>query len=840
VTNDTTPAVASEDRSFTVDIGAFGVSYEPVNGEFRIDDGTGGHLAVGFPTMGVLEQETVDTVRVSEQTGAVSASVVGEVGWGAYECTVVVSGDQTVAYDLAVTPTHGEGTPLPSGGAGQLVFRAPDGSAVEEGDSVIRYLDGTPGSNSAAGADDLNQFVFCSAPAALDATVTYLTDFTALSPYYERTGTNMRDTVSSPPGRFGYAVPAPGSLPTGERLPLASGVLALDGGAVPVDEPTAYGPRFVAAVDAVYPHLETPETERVDWPEVTERAASDIASPENLRTYRGVTCPDGDLVTLTSILAPFREYEREFGEDLPHTLIGDAEDAIAQHYDPEYDNGSGREGMVANTLAPHRLTECDAWYFLWPVVQVGECAEAFDSERLREMVLDSAASAVELARALDYVFPMWLNVDACEGDTGDPGATWHGYQYDCTGLYVYLMEQCHSMTGEGWYLDEAEAAADRLLGMGFELPYEFTTSGVVPLAMLRLAELTGDDRYVEGSELALANVLRHSYFFDPEYDHYADRTIFLLTEAMPPDGYVGELFTNNYYANALEELSLTRYLRRYLEAGRDSLSPEARRLVAELLRYKGTSLADSVTPFADPSLVYDGVSPQSGVRANPEWHLPLEPFGVLDPMFSQLGEIEQVTYGSGAYPEMARTQYHRLDEVTLFAETPVAVERQDEFTHRVEPLRPDGRFEACLIGGPESVHDLVVETLGGEEPPTTYDPEKGVYRLTLDGDATYRVRHVVPSVVVEGVSVAPTEVAPGDTVTVDVTVHNTAHDAGVYTAALTVGERRLTRAVPLHPNESRTIQFAPEFDTPGEYEVTPRHHRTSPGQHRQSVVVRER
>ena len=82
----------------------------------------------------------------------------------------------------------------------------------------------------------------------------------------------------------------------------------------------------------------------------------------------------------------------------------------------------------------------------------------------------------------------------------------------------------HRFTGKAEYLEEARAAADRLLGMGFEFPYEFATTALAPLALLRLYKLTGDQRYLEGITIPIAAILRHTWLFNPDYGDYRGRT----------------------------------------------------------------------------------------------------------------------------------------------------------------------------------------------------------------------------------------------------------------------------------------------------------------------------
>ena len=805
--------------------GPFSVYYDPDDGYVRLcrQGADGGYLGLhpGGTSLRLLAADRVTAVEAEtdDETGDGRLRIVSHIGGGKAAFTLRLPADTSGLFSYDLDLSGDWDADIAADWGPELIYHCADGG--RRADHLVDYFEGTPGSNPAAGTSDYNQFVYAGDPDVLDATLLYAADWPALDDYFVRTGTNMRGTVSFPPGEVGYEMPAPTDTPGDNPVTVLAATLVLSDGALPADDPQPYCERFVDDIAAVYDRLDRPNTEPVDWLNVSERALDAVEAPANRFEYEEEFHPGGvELVTMMSIVMPYRAYAERFKDEDAAAVAADVSSLVETYYDPDYIDAAGNTGMIGNSPAPLTLTHVDAWYLLWPVIQAAEYALNFDDDRIAEMVVDTADVMVDIGRALEYKFPMWINADSLEGH--DPeGGRWNGYQYDCTGAYAYLMCQYHELTGDDRYLTEARAAGDQVLETGFELPYEFTTTPLTPLAMCRLAERTGEERYVGASYVGLANVLRHSYFFDPDYGKFAGRQVFLLSEAMPPDGYEG-----NFFANALEEWSLLHHLDRYLREGGDALSPSARQMAAELLRHKGTSLADSLAAFQpDPSLVYDGVSPQAGRRVNHEWYLPLEPFGALEPMFEQLGEVGQDLYGVGAYPEMAMLQYHPVgDDATLYVDGPVAVDSDGEFTWRVTPQGTAGTYAARLHGDADVLVDLLVRRVdgGGEaEVDAAYDADADCYRFDLPADGEYILQRRVPkrAVIVEDFTVEPRTVSVNGTATVSMTIRNTSARAGVFDVRCSVGPTTHTESVTLDAHGWVEISFDVSPDEPGTYNV---------------------
>jgi hypothetical protein len=334
----------------------------------------------------------------------------------------------------------------------------------------------------------------------------------------------------------------------------------------------------------------------------------------------------------------------------------------------------------------------------------GDYAQEFGPEAAMQTFLKAADDVVAAGRHLGYVFPLRINADFSLPDGSR-------YEYDCTGAYVYLMLLYHHFTGKADYLQEARAGADRLLQMGCEFPYEFTTTALAPIALLRLFKLTGDQRYLDGIAIPLAALLRHTWLFNPSYAEYRGRTLFLLTEAMP-----------GIYANGWEEATMLHYLNAFLLEGQDVLPAPVREMTFELLRWKGVSAADSLPPmFLDPSIIYTGTPRQWFIPVNHTWNIPLEGFGYLEwddgEMQNKPGRVSQAPYCFGMLPEAALVLFHPLDgQVMLYVEGPIKLDKVGAATFTFQTLGGQTPLRAALERNAEAMAGVSVEAkdMGGD------------------------------------------------------------------------------------------------------------------------------
>jgi hypothetical protein len=650
----------------------------------------------GFSILGGRDARVV---RCVEERDAICVEVSGSLPWGTGKITLRTHHETPGLINSAIEVVLNRdiaGTDDAFLGEHAELTYPGDSSDL----SLTYYLNGTPGARTYHTAEqhesailDNNQWIYWGDPVILKSTLLYFEDFTSLSSFYEMTGTRLRKTIRQPPDcldepqgvpgspfSFGYVLPKfVKSLQQGSRVLLANSFLYIEPGSPSISESEAYCSRFIDGVSAIYPHLDKPENKMWDWVAITEKGLGDLTVCEEALRKRAdadphqtPAIPESMLrspIDVPSNLISIQRYASTFHSKRAQMLVGDAEKRWANLPEP-------------------RLPYGDAWQYLFPMIMAGEYAQEFHSNAAKSFCLRGSADVVETGQRLQYIFPLRINQDFSK--TADVR-----YQYDCTGAYVYLMLLYSQFTGEVKYISEARAAADRLLQMGFELPYEFTTTSLAPVALLRLYKTTGDRRYLDGIAIPMAAILRHSCFFNPGYREYKGRTIFLLTEAMP-----------GVYANGWEEACLVHYLNVLLQEGGDVLQNTLIEMASELLRWKGVSLLDSLAPSLPETAVVNEKTPREWfIPVNRTWDIPLEGFGYLEwddsGQSDKLGSVSQGFYTFGVLPEIAALLFHPLiGDAMLYAETPITLTKNVGETFRVSTIAGKGPVKAFLKTDP--------------------------------------------------------------------------------------------------------------------------------------------
>jgi len=711
--------------------GDYRVEYEPEHARIVIysqrEGKSKGFLALvpggESPCLPVLRTEHVRNVSVEEGVLAVTVDIEGRVEWVEYSVSLsfphnhpglIISRVRIrITRDTEPAERHFSGNHY------ELSYHATNPYSSP---SMIYYLNGTPGSFTYHTVDeqgaivDLNQFIFFGDRQILNSTVFAYVDFTSLSSFYENTGTELLDTVRQPPGClrtpsntymaqpfvFGYDIPESSfPLKEGTEMLVTNTIIHLLPGAPEIRDTIEYSKRFIRSAASVYAHIEKPEPSFINWPEIVEKGIDSLFEYQRSPGSHAVVSHQTNLNSI-------KRYSERFQSDKAKHLVENAEELF-----PEYKPG---------------LPFGDAWQYLFSIIMAGEYAREFSSTAARNSFLDAAADVVDVGRKLGYVFPLRINEDYTKDEEVR-------YEYDCTGAYVYLMLLYHAVTGEDLYLNEAKAAGDRMMQMGFEFPYEFTTSSLAPVALLRLHKLTGDARYIDASYIPVAAAVRHSWFFNPGYGVYKGRTIFLLTEGMP-----------GVYANGWEEATMLHYLYLYLSEGFDLLMPEVIHLISELLRFKCFSLADSLAPLLpDKFIVYNGIPREWHIPVNKNWYIPLEGFGYLEwdksGLHDKPGRVSQPPYCFGALPEAALLQFHPLSSSTmLYTQAPVIMEKLDQTSITFKVLAYSGSFEARIIGCQKELSSVKIRCEeDGEQLTPKYDDDTGAFRFTVAAGKTYRI-----------------------------------------------------------------------------------------------------
>ena len=556
---------------------------------------------------------------------------------------------------------------------------------------LIYYFNGSPGSytyhtisNDSSEIYDLNQFIYFGDPEVLQSTFQYYVDFTSLNPFFKVSGTQILNSVRQPynclesPKKdgsggiatFGFDVPE-----TGKRFNIDSALLItnsfikLSPGVPSINEPSEFSTRFISGISSIFPFIDKPGSKFIDWPQIVEQGFHDLISSSK-ETGKMLIFPQANLNSI-------RMFVEQFGSE------------NAKAFTDKWDNN----WKILNFKLPYG----DAWQYLYPLIQAGEYQEKFNSEVAKRIFLDAAEDVVTAGQKLNYRFPLRINADFSREKE-------IRYEYDCTGAYVYLMLLYYQQTKKIEFLHEAKAAANELLKMGSEYPYEFTTTSLGPIAMLRLYKITGNNAYLKGVSIPLAAILRHSWLFNPQYGVYHGRTIFMLTEAMP-----------GVYANGWEEASLIHYLKMLLIEGQGILPEESWKMTSELLRWKCQSAADALAPLLpDPSIIYSGIPREWVMKINKSWYIPMEGFGYLEwdhtGLHNKPGRVSQSPYCFGMLPEAAMLQFHQLgQDLQLYVEAPVMLTKINSQKYSFKILAASGNYHARIKTSKDKLNRVVVK-----------------------------------------------------------------------------------------------------------------------------------
>ena len=747
--------VGADENSFVLRTGEYILSYAKSSGFISVFNENCGSSRIlrlipggGDPNLQVLSPGNVEKVTVENGEENITARISGTLWWAEYEVLIILPKGlpRTVNYRLAVRPTISVQASQNLFSGEYPEFRYTDNTGSDIDPMLIDYLDGLPNAWSGGLHDeycrDLNQFVFFGDPTVLRSTFLYYCDFTSLNRFFERSRNffttidgythHTNDVVRQPPGffrtskslpiSFGYDVPTnKGVLPENERLLVSNGIFSLYPSCPGVYSTTDYMKIFIKSLYSIYQLVEKPATVYTYWPGVVENSIRDLMEQDAELAKigrRGGLHPYG--ITSYSI------YAERFQSENAARFVENARRIIAGKYNPNYTNRRGSRGIFGSggTVEPV--------HFLYDYCEWAIYAEHFNDENVKSMFVDTADVIMDLGRGVDYVFT--FRVDVYNSAPIEDG----GYQFEAVGQYIFIMLYYYRFTDNVEFLKEAKRAAEALLHMGFEFSYEFFATPIGALALLRLYELTGDPRYLDGSYIPLATILRDSWLFNPDFrwgvQNYENRVIFLLTSARP----------NLSYANGWEEQALIKYLYLYLLEGRDILMPEAVQLTSELLRYKGTSARDSLAPFhQDKSNIYAGVPREWPLPVNPDWFIPLEGFGISR-FDEKLGAISQPPYCAGMLPELAFLQFHPLGKgLYLYTEGPAELRKENgRLAFRL--LAVEGKYR-CALGGERSAL-FILESESGEGLRPVYDGALEAYTFEAEAGKWYSVIPVAFSV----------------------------------------------------------------------------------------------
>ena len=321
--------------------------------------------------------------------------------------------------------------------------------------------------------------------AALDSTLFYWADLTALNPFMEA----AHFTPSATPRRMGQRLGhsfsqtdllnQPQSAPTtvyDSYLYLAPGK--------PSSEDAMFS-RYLHNLGDIYDLIAVPDDHLFGWfltyaylegvPDdpfqgVQQLTIRDLANEKNwvtldgkryLRAYVADTRQSAEAISQLDVYTALARYRARFGETPDY--YAELRATIPDFFNPDF----GPAGMFQNS-GPLSVTGSqgrgDTWYELGHALKVAELAlwDPDDAE-LRDLALRSGETWIDFAQTVDYRFPRFYSFGTWEGTEQEP---------DAGGGFAYFMLLLHDLAGDDRYVDQARNALHALDGHGFRLTYE--------------------------------------------------------------------------------------------------------------------------------------------------------------------------------------------------------------------------------------------------------------------------------------------------------------------------------------------------------------------------------
>ena len=556
----------------------------------------------------------------------------------------------------------------------------------------------------------------------LGGTALYVQNLTALNPWFQAVHASAREVVHAGAEGFGYSRAATGrELPAGTHLVLTDAWLALTPEAGADAETQAR--TYVNLLASVYGEMDHPATEWTDWRSVASQTMDALWTPPctanaaegRLRNYVNEPWDPhaAELMVQLDPLVAGLLYQDTFGVQLPglDRIIG----TLGEFYLPSIHT-------IRDWNGQDRVTKADAWYVIFPLIQLARAAK-LGVASARTIVAQSLGSAIALAHACNYRFPVFYNPETLGSmEYSEP---------DCAGAYAYLMLEARGLFGDDSYLEEAKRALDVLRSYGLDAAYELHLSALGAAACARLWKATGDGSYLAWSVVPVGALMRRCRLWDCRYGTFTGGGYFFGLSAMP-----------GAYLAPFEQYHAWLALREYDAIAHDALPPAVRRLTSGFLRYTPTVIRHTIPPFM-PS---DAVAKENERHHLNDPHLPIPVEDVSDG-WEPCGKIGQEIYGAGAAIALAAQMTYVVPGVPIrvISEYPVTGVTWDAAAHRLnvrlagsgaEEAQVRVEFDAAPTGWGDASHLQVTVSHGGRVQALSATPGVLMFRSVGDREIT--------------------------------------------------------------------------------------------------------
>jgi hypothetical protein len=472
--------------------------------------------------------------------------------------------------------------------------------------------------------------------------VLYLQNLTALNNYCQQTETTAGETVGGEWPELGFR-PTPTTdkpLQAGKEVVISDAIVMFDE-EVPAKE-AAMVEQYLNMLAQAYLQLPKPDTNYQDWPDALEKGLHDlidspgcwsqVAGHSYFNAYVSDYVTPPEIMVQLAVLLPLTDYVEWSGKKMD--IIKGIREALPTFYDDKLKTIMRWLPAAADKLEGEEEQKepmtMDSWYLHHPLLNLSRLALKGDKVA-EKLFIGSLEFAIKVAHHFKYQWPVFYKMDTLEVIKAEtaPGM---GGEHDVPGLYAHIMLQAYELTGKKRYLNEAETAAKKLQGLGFDLFYQANNTAFSAGALLRLSKITGNKLYKELSYLCLANVFKNVKLWECDYGYGKNFPSFFC------------LFPLNDapYTAVYEEQEVFCALHDYLKhAEGEDLLPSLSLLLAEYIKY----LVNRAIYYYPTMLPKEMLSNKVKIgEVDPKLWIALED---LHDGWEKSGEVGQEVYGAG-------------------------------------------------------------------------------------------------------------------------------------------------------------------------------------------------
>ncbi|HOC23690.1 MAG TPA: hypothetical protein PKJ13_00185 [bacterium] len=571
-------------------------------------------IANGLP-FAVLDPALIDSIAIAAdgECGCIQASLYGH--WGSVHQQVIITAftGHPGLFRWQCLLSGAEAITIQNGAAECSFYDRERGYSVSS--NVLSWVQQAPFAAGLTSGHD---------PLALQGSLLYFQNFTALNDYFALQRAAPQECVRLTSTGFGFERPGGNRPLRSEPTVITDAWLYLTSG-VPATE-SARAERFISSLAAIYARIDKPAPEESDWKEIAgrmladlddERCLSTVNGQRFLRSYVGVPRLDNaEAITQLDVLVALRRYEQVHGE------VSTLDDHLAENLWQFYNL---RLNTMVNDAPNAGVYEGDSWYALHIHLGLARLARMGDGSA-RTLLFLSLPKLMRFARAVNYDFPVFFRY------TDDSAIS--GHEYDVTGGYAYLMLDAWQLSGDESYLQEAKLAAEHVAGHGFDYIYEAHITAATCAAMARLFQITGESRWLELSYMPFANLMAISWLWECDYGYAAEYRTFFGLSPMTGAGVI----------TPMEQHQSWSYLREYRQLAAASLPAGLLQLLDGFIALTPAVMKYTLPPWLPAAALVTGPTIYDSWNV-PAFHIPLED---LREGWQKSGSLGQQIYGAGA------------------------------------------------------------------------------------------------------------------------------------------------------------------------------------------------